>query len=101
MDAFIVAALGALGGMAAIAWRSRRHAQTGDFDCALRPVGSKSWEHGRARVAPGELSFRRTAGLGGVRLGVKPSPPRSIAVALVNPHDRRPTGREAWGVNPS
>ncbi len=74
-------------------WRSSRRAADGDFDCALRAEGH-GWEHGRARIAPGLLMFRRQ----GVRMSAAQG--RSITVRWVAADGRRPSGRESWGISP-
>lgn len=83
--------LGVLLGDRFLRWRSSRHAANGEFDCALRAEG-RGWEHGRARVSPGLLEFRRMGVYAPERDG------RRIAVEWASPEGRRPSGREGSGI---
>ena len=93
MDDLVTAVLSALLGDRWMRRRSNRRAAEGEFDCALRAEGG-GWEHGRARVAPGLLMFRRQ----GLRMST--SEGRPITVRWVDEQGRRPTGRESWGISP-
>lgn len=90
---------GVIGGLLGDRWRARRakrRQRKRELVCCLRvlhgdrPGLTRHWQHGKARLSPGEIEFRPKAPWAGTSTIVVRSTSRR--------HQRQPRGWEAWVV---